>query len=504
MPTASDYDCKSPIVVALVFMRSNPHDLIVQHRHQLRWACFECKEDGASALFSILKYDKEFGKCPDSTTTLKTWLSANVKNDQRANQEQVQKFQDIDLIDEYEVDGELPAVEVVIDSFLADARVEADKTTYHDAQMILTGASIPQEMKKLAEELAPPELAIRYIRDRWNKTPVARRITDGDWVENAEVIRQELDTQLLEQTETRIKTLYTEVDECLVLGKKDLRWIGILGYTHHGKSTFLHSLLYNMARSGHNVLLVPRETTVSKTWIKLTWLHSKWFPDMPLCSYDTWSLKPHLVSDEDRQTKDFLLDDLKSRRHMAGSIDVKKLTTWEEIEEYVKDNQSKKNYSVVAVDYMEHLEVTTGRGLNKLDAQNDMFRRAQMFSQDFNNGEGMCVITPLQTNKKGMETINKKDGELWGVYEPIDLGAVDWFTQVAHDMDVVIGVWQNDPTTMTISCPKARGKHFPPFTVKLDDAKSRYVYESKKKYDTDPTVIMPRSNEFLADLLGDL
>jgi hypothetical protein len=506
MATSAEVDCKSPIVVALVFMRSNPHDLIVQYRQQLRWACFECKEDGASALFSILKYDKEFGRCPDSTTTLKTWLSANVKNDQRANQEQVQKFQDIDLVDEYEVDGDLPAVEVVIDSFLAEARVEADNTTYHDAQMILTGASIPKEYMKLAETLAPPELAMRYTRDRWSKVPVVRPVIDGDWVENADNISQELDTQLLTQTETRIKTLYTDIDENLVIGKKDLRWIGILGYTNHGKSTFLYSLLYNMARSGHNILLIPREISVAKVWIKLTWLHSKWFPDMPLCSYDTWGLKPHLVTDEDRATKDFLFNDLKSRRHMAGSIDVKKMSTWEDIEEYVKDNQSKKHYDVIALDYAEHLDVTPARGQSKYDAQNEMFRRIQMFGQDFNGGEGMCIITPLQTNKHGMEVINKKDGELWGVYEPSDLGAVDYFTQVAHDMDIVIGVWKHSDDVMIISCPKARGKYFPPFTVGLDSAKSRYVFETRRKYDKDPTVIMPKSKEFMdhvADLLED-
>jgi hypothetical protein len=126
------------------------------------------------------------------------------------------------------------------------------------------------------------------------------------------------------------------------------------------------------------------------------------------------------------------------------------------------------------------------RGLDPIEAKKQVFRKAQMLSQNFRNGKGLVVITPLQANKDGMDKAAKREGDDCGVYE--SLAAVDWYTQAAQDMDTVISVWHDAnlqmQKLMKLSCLKTKGHFFPTHLANLDE-RTMYTHDPGKARERD-------------------
>lgn len=495
-------DVVTPVSLCLSLLKHNPHERLVNYRTRLRWATKEYitnGEDGARCLWYLLDYDKRFGKCPDTLETLTTWVSSNPHNSQVIAKTLDLITGDIDTVAESDIDvNEIPAPEAAIDLYLSEAHALAAAVTYQSAARIIAGKEVEAKVLKEFGELPPVQMAQQWVRKRWNEIPAVVPTQSGDWAEHAEDVSQFLDSHLADADKNRVYTGFPTIDAQCVIGRKFLKWIGILGGTSHGKSAFLLPMIYNMSRFGQNILLIPKEHSVEETWSRLTWMHSNYFRDKPLCSLNTWIKTPTLVTASDISSKNFLIDDLKNRRTVAGSIDVQNFNTWDEIKEYAESHHKEKQFSVIAVDYLTKLNV---HGRDPYAARNEMLHDVQTYTQTFNNNEGIVVISPFQANKDGVRTVGKKEGDLWGVYEPEDVGSVNYYTEAAHDMDLLIGVWTCDSTSMKISCPKSRGGTFIPFFVTLDAEKSRYIYERYNKYSPAPTMIQNRPVDRTLDLL---
>lgn len=476
--------------LARAIIRDNPVRLMALCREQLRFICLTgADETYCETLKAIYLYFQRIGKCPDSLETLRQWIEVT-SNEERAETPEDRK--DFKLSEEtvyIEVDAlkaendEVPTdVEMLMKTAAEKARRLFYWGTFTTARLMALGVKDAPD----AKDQTGIEAAQAYVARQRRKDPVGQlNILQGGWVENADEISALLDNHLERSEEERIYTGFREIDASCLIGKKFLKWIGVLGFTNHGKSTFLLPLAYNMARAGHKILYVPCEGSPEDVWTRLTWIHNE-FLGLPLCTRNTWLTTPKLVTQRDRQTKDRIIDDLKNRRSIKGGIDVAVCRTWEQIMDHLEANKAQWNYDVLIVDYIGHLAV---EGKDPHKAKLEVFRKAQMLTHNHNGGEGIVCITPLQANRKGMEEANEREDDVengileWGCYA--DTTSVDWYSGAAQDMDLVIGVWGHSALAtknlMRVHCVKARGtNHFKAFDAYRNPS-TEYVKDGKGK-----------------------
>jgi archaellum biogenesis ATPase FlaH len=455
-----------------VLIRDNPHDLVVPYRDRLEWALDRLGDASPfqTAALMALAYDHKYGRFPDSLDTLRGFINLNPDNLKKLVHAETIVIPELDELAKFTTP--LPNLDFLLISTLEAGRVAYYETTYKGAQHIASGASDwPKKDGKSGIDAARQYVQYRQERDIF----VGGKTLDGGWAEHAPEISKMLDDQLDNAEKYRIYTGFRKIDDHVVIGPKHQRWIGILGYTSHGKSAFLLAMIYNMARAGHRVLLVPREFSADEAWLRLTFMHSEHVEHGDMGSLDQWVLRPKTVTESQRDAKNLVLKNLQDRVSIKGGIDVKQLSRWEEILDHLEANKKRWGHDVLAVDYLAHLEV---EGRDQMEAKKQLFRRAQMLSLDYNNGEGLVIITPLQANKSGMEDAAAREGEMRGIYE--NLGAVDWFTQAAQDMSLVLSVWHEDSLDVEfkIHCLKSKGKTFPDHLVYLNP-ETRYISDER-------------------------
>ncbi|HEX3682229.1 MAG TPA: hypothetical protein VHU83_06770 [Bryobacteraceae bacterium] len=346
---------------------------------------------------------------------------------------------------------------------------------FRTAMEIASGAVAGE---KKGETLSGPEDAARYARRFIQEDAALAPNTQplgGDWAENADHIEASLLAALETPEQRRILTGYQKIDEQIVIGPtEEIRFVGILGYTNHGKSSFMLPMIYNMCRAGKKILLVPREHSVEATWHRLTFMHAEFFPKLAVPSYSYWKRKPHLITEEHKRNLKIILDDLRERKSIAGSIQVVHASTWPQIIERLQ--QSEEPFDVLGIDYLSHLE--TSNSENHVEEIKGVIRQAQALTKDYKNGRGLVIISPFQANREGMRRADEREFEAWGDYTA-DTAALEWFSQASQDVDLLIGVWQKDwlraNGQMKISCVKARaGQFFEPHYVKVD-RRTRYI-----------------------------
>jgi hypothetical protein len=459
------------LVKALI--RDNPHELTLQYRAKLEWTVTQFRnseEDYPITLGALLRYDEKNGKCPPTINDLRSFVEDNPQNDQSFVKQAEIIMSELEALDEDT--SEVPSdAEAMMNTAFDKGLAHYDITTYENAARIAAGeGSWPKKDGKTG-----PDSARMYAYDRYSKrlsnTP---RGHSGDFVSNLAAINREVDLYLGGADEYRIKTKFKGIDSKVLIGPKHQKWIGLMGYTNHGKSGFLMSMLYNMAMEGAKVLLVPREFPVMEAWQRLLWMHAEKFPNEPLIDLQQW--KGGGISDVSTwKAKEEIAKSLKAGG-MKGSIDVQPFSTWEQIEEWLLVRSYKDPVDVLAVDYIGHLHVEG----NQYDELNKVFRKAQMLTINGirNDGNGMVVITPLQVNKKHYEAAaDETKGESYGLYTP---AAVDYFSQAARDMDLLISIWSEgtllleSPQQAQLQCVKARGERFPVHRVEIEGISRHY------------------------------
>lgn len=465
-------------------MNHNPHHSLAEWRERLDWSLTTLKmgdESYLAALEAVLLYDRDNGKCPSNATNLKSWVALNTGNHAHLAKSSALIDSDLESLTESGVDVPDDCETSMRDVYRV-ALKEYDTRSYDVAKLIVSGKKgYPKGSGQVGIEAAELYMADR----RKNRMDDRPKVVDGDIRENLDHIVRLLDEYLADIDMERVLTGFQHIDECTLIGRKyQNRWIGILGYTNHGKSMFLNSMLYNIARAGKNVLLVPREASVTETWMRFLFMHSVNFT-MPFVSLSEWQMSKGQVAPEVYQTMRFLIEDLNSGTTFKGKLDVKQLRSWDEITEYLRLQKSRGvEYDVLALDYLTHLEVT---GKNDVEEHKKDFRKAQMLSQNgiMNDNSGLVIITPLQANRTGHDDALAREGDDKGKYE--SLGAIDWYTQAAQDMDMVVGVWYEgdlkdmEPPEMKVFCMKSRAeKYFADHMVQID-RRTRYIRDKNQQ-----------------------
>jgi hypothetical protein len=326
------------------------------------------------------------------------------------------------------------------------------------------------EMRK-----STPDDAISWMRKKWTKdlqkfTPRPAGFLD----ENTDYIEGEIERMKLADDSDRILTGLKHIDDCLVISKKLRPFIGIMGFANDGKTTLLRTMLYNMARSGKTVILFSKEEDPLDAWMSFAFLHSHHYRgEFTLPSLTDFQMR--MVNDEDWEHLTHIINDIKNRKNIPGRIEVQRLTDWDTLIGHLKDNHRRVHYDVVAVDYLTRIDIPWGKPQFHNQNMATQIGMTQAFTRDFDGGEGMVFITPIQINRSGYQASQKKkDGE-----KKHNLTSVQQHSEFYQDMDFIISIFRDDlmkqGDTLLMEIQKVRGAAFPPSAILAVDAFSRTV-----------------------------
>lgn len=142
--------------------------------------------------------------------------------------------------------------------------------------------------------------AWRYIQQEREKDPTLPfQVPQGPWREKADEGANVLIEGLQDTIRERVYTGFKHIDSVVTIGpKQSVKYIGILGFSNHGKSMVLRQMAYNMATSGKRILYVPREDSPRNTWLQLSFLHAWTRPDLDIPSVNVWRNQPEKVTKE--------------------------------------------------------------------------------------------------------------------------------------------------------------------------------------------------------------
>jgi RecA/RadA recombinase len=475
------------LVRALIENKDNPYLKLQFQKDDIVWASNNLiDEQFCATLRAILIYSKKMSACPDSFITLRQYIQINSESVKFFKQRREEIYEEITELEQ-------DKSEVATDTNVLLELVFDEGLKAYDINSLIEEIDIRKGVKNWPEDSGETgqDAAVLYRQQSNAKRRDKKlRTVDGDLVKNIDYVDSLFESFLQKRDIGRIVTGFDHIDDATLIGQGyPNRWIGILGYTNHGKSMYLMSLLYNMALTGKRVLLVPREFSVDEAYMRFAFMHAKNFPDMPIISLNDWQMTGEKgISLDVWETKEFLIKDLKEGDTLKGSLDVKQFDTLNQIVDYARAMNASEPFDVIAVDYLTHLEVKVMKGMNEVEAHKQDFRKCQMLSQNgvMNDKKGITIITPLQANKDGYEKATKdKTGGDFGVYE--SLGAVEWYTQAAQDMDLIISVFyegddlrDNDPPQMRVACMKSRSERFFNTHLVQVDVKTRYVHDMGK------------------------
>ena len=358
---------------------------------------------------------------------------------------------------------------------IMDDYTHAGRTAYHRAGLlhalqILVGGVLGDPKMK-TKNMAGPDDMMRFLMENAAKDFTLPSVApEGAWRENADLSADAMIDGLKDSIKSRCYTGFKHIDEALAIGpQQTIRYVGILGFSNHGKSTLLRTMAYSMAKSGKRILYIAREDSALNTWGQLSFLHSYQRPDLNLPAASVWKSQPQRVTAEHLDNLRLLIDDLQHGTSVPGEIVVKTCPTWAEIIRELEVGLNGKPYDVLMVDYLVHLDVgVTGQKMH--DEIKGIFKKAQSLSLDYKGGRGLVVITPIQSNKAGMKAADELEGAEWGVYP--DLGSVEMYTDAARDLDLIIGCWHKgtlrNQDIFKLSCIKSRERFFEPHFVQID------------------------------------
>jgi hypothetical protein len=459
------------VLLFRLFTEPDLHQAVIKHRQQLKWVATHGRDDGLyDVLDTILRYDEQYGKLPEKPTALlqfcDTSSDALLMQRSEALRPDLKRMKEVATS---ELRAEFTDIDVLIDYTVAEARKRYHTYVYERAKSIVNQG--PSASK---DDPTGPDGALAFVRKYWSYdlSPVATSVA-GIWQDNTETLEQQLADYRTKQKEQRVRFGFPQIDEHWVAlwGKS----VFIAGSSGDGKSTFLHSAVYNMARAGERILYVSLEFKPAEIWEFLAFIHTHQYRDrMFLPAQSVW--QQGNATDEDHKNMSLVIEDIKQRTTVPGLIDVQQFFTWDEIEQYWEANNAKNQYTVVVVDYLYKLNVpTSGKYAGDIAiAKNALVSRVINWCHQLGS---FVFISPSQVNREAHKAA-KKDG---GGY---DLDSLYACSAIQQDADLVMSLLSTDESkainSLMVKCLKFRGtERFPEHDLRLDP-RTKYVQDGKE------------------------
>lgn len=472
-------------VLVYRLLHENLHDAISKRRQDLKWAAIRPKHDDNdydSVLELILAYDEQHGQCPPNPKALCEFCETSNDFDACRRETLRETLRGLNEIEPLRLKS-IQDANVLIDEVVKNARKQyflfaADRV----AQVVNQGPS-PKDKKSGKNKVSSgcDDAKAEFYRYMAHDLTSEAVVEAGLLHEHAEAIAISLDEKLQpEDLRGRVKIGFPHVDNNIVIGKQNLRFIGIMGMSGDGKTTVLNTLVYNILCGGHNVLYVSLEHTPKEIWEFMAFLHSSHEDyDFELPSLTDWDLAADpesgkVVTANDKANMGQVLKDIHSRRNLPGLLDVQQFRDWDAIVGYLEANNSNNRYDVLVIDYLARLDVP-GDPRFRDQAIKGIIHKAQSLTRSFDGNRGLVLISPMQVNRQGHKQANAaEEGEM-----RYDINAISNYSEYQHDMDYIFSVYSDEQMKadfqLVMETVKRRKGTRPPATILKIDPSSGYV-----------------------------
>jgi KaiC/GvpD/RAD55 family RecA-like ATPase len=387
---------------------------------------------------AVLLYMVKTGKAPASIEALEQWVIHNPSQDSEFKKSMVVESELRDLKDHEPSDLD---DDVLFDALLNKARAQWAENTYRVAMNVATGSTKVPGSKN--PDLFGVTESIKWLRGQLANdfTPEAP-VVDGKLDENIPTILQSIESRLTTSSNGKFALGLPHIDRNVVVGRQNLRFLGILGMSGDGKTTLTNFITYNWLRQGAHILYVSTEHSPAEIWDFMAWLHQS-HPDydFALPPMQDWEggRETGRVTRQDENNLIRILSDIQARKNLPGMLDCKSFRDWDSIKDYLDQNQKKNRYDILVVDYLSRLN-TPGDQRFRNDQLKAMVHDAQGLTREFDEQRGLVLLTPLQVNRESNKHANSIENESSPRY---DLNAISTISEYQHDLDLCLSVWSD-------------------------------------------------------------
>lgn len=472
------------VLVYRLLQGEDHHEAISKRRNDLKWAANCLKREDSEyykILDVILAYDEQNGQCPPNKKAIDEFAKASEDHALRMEWSETIRaaLKDLNDIDETRRKA-ITDVNILIDRVVKEARIQF----FLFAADYVAGIVVAGPTKKVGKFKDPSgcdDAKAAFLKLMARDLKSEASAPAGILHEHVDEIGATLDEKLQPQDATgRIKIGFPHVDNNIIIGKKNLRFVGILGMSGDGKTTILNTIVYDILCGGHDVLYVSLEHDPTEIWEFMAFLHSSHEDyDFRLPPLTDWELASDpesgkKVTQRDLENMSRILRDIRERRNLPGLLDVQQFRNWESIVAHLETNHKENRYDVLVIDYIARLDVE-GDPRYRDQQIKSIIHKAQSLTRSFDENRGLVLISPMQVNRQGNKAANAAE-ESGTRY---DLNSISNFSEYQHDMDYIFSVWSDgdmkDRNELEMQTIKIRKGKKPPVALLKIDANSGYV-----------------------------
>lgn len=425
-------------------------------------------------LRAIILYQQKKGKSPGSVGTLLQYVNHNPDGVKEFRQIEGLN-ENIEELKEYTSDDVDAALDddLLYSALLATTRKKWVSNQCRVASGIAGGNETPDKLKETG-----PTAAIQWLRGEFTKDyTTEEQAIAGILHEKTRDIREGLIERLKDDKGDRFPIGLPHIDECVTVGKQNLRFLAALGMSGDGKTTLSNFICYNWLRQGAHILYCSTEHNPQEIWEFMAFLHQT-HPDydFKLPPLNDWDGDKSAVTREDLANMSRILTDIQNRTNLPGLLDCQQFRDWDSIVDYLNQNHKANQYDILIIDYIGRLD-TPGDVKAREQAQKKMVHDVQGLTRSFDGGKGLIVLTPIQVNREGNKKAQKaEEGEA-----RYDLNAISTVSEFQHDLDLCLSVWSNDDMKMgdqieIQQIKQRRGRRAPTVKMRLDPNSGAFEY----------------------------
>jgi len=424
--------------------REDMYSLYLQNKAMYEWVAMNWQEfdkDGETinkgTFKAILRFMNDMKAAPKSIDALHQFILHNPK--------QVAEFEKTEILEEEiaslkEYDPE-PTWDdgIVFAGLMTKARMAWTEAILQQTRLINSGAA-----KDTTSKETGTNAAIQYMRTALTKDfrPEAPAVA-GMLHENIPTVLAGLDEKLNPaETTGKFPLGFSHIDSKVVVGKQNLRYIGIVGMSGDGKTTLTNAIVYNWLKQGAHILYCSTEHTPQEIWEFMCFLHQD-HPDYPFTLPGLKVREQRNVSPPDRYHMNKILADIMHRKNLPGLLDCQQFRDWEEIKDYLQTNHKRNKYDILVVDYLGRLDVPGDQKFRD-QAVGAMIHDGQKLTRTFDENRGIILLSPIQVNREGHKAAMKaEEGEA-----RYNLNAISQNSEYQNDLDLCLSVWSDDDMKM--------------------------------------------------------
>jgi hypothetical protein len=274
---------------------------------------------------------------------------------------------------------------------------------------------------------------------------------------------------------------------------------GILGFSGQRKTALLRSIAYSAASAGFRVLHIPLESSYMDEVNAYTVMHAHRLN--PTSSISISGVRcGNLTPQQEKELWGSTAEDLGNPGKTLGTKltvrDAGKERTWAHIRSIIENECRTAPVDLVVIDYLSLLNDPHAR--DAAQAMTRIIQDAKQLAMRANDGEGLCLLTPVQGNRGGYAAAQANDGA-W------ETSGISQYSELDKSLDNCLYVFTNDDISregqLKIGSCKARnGENMPATFVRVNKLAGMVVSSSESRGlelgDHNPSPITDRSQVF--------